>query len=107
MNRGKRSEVFDKNQMYIRKFPDVAAKMMDKVPLATWGVTPSLKKRIAESGEKMPFYGGDPADWWEEHKTVDAAGLEVLSVTDYNGKKWLMNWADYDAQHGSSYATLR
>lgn len=95
-NRGKRSEVFDKNQMYIRKFPDVAAKMMEKVPLARWGVTPSLKKRIAESGEEIPFYEGDPADWWEEHKTVDAAGLEVLSVTDYNGRDWFMSRADYD-----------
>lgn len=94
-NRGKRSEVFDKNQMYIRKFPDVAAKMMDKVPLATWGITPSLKKRIRESSEDIPFYEGEPERWWNEHKTMRGE-LEALAIKDYNGREWFMNRADYD-----------
>lgn len=94
-NRGKRSEVFNKDQMYIKKFPNVAVKMIDKIPLATWGVTPSLKKRIEKSQEEIPFYEGNPEEWWNEHKRVDN-GQEVLAITDYNKREWFMNRADYD-----------
>lgn len=96
VNRGKRSEVFDKDQMYIRKFPDVAAKLMDRVPLSLWGVNPSLKKRIAESDVSMPVYEGGATSWWKERAVV-ADGREVIAVTDYNGRQWIMNRRDYDA----------
>ena len=95
-NRGKRSEVFDKDQMYIRKFPDVAAKMLEKIPLDTWGIEPSLRKRIKESVLPMPVYEGDASDWWNGHcRIVD--GKERLPVVDDKGRTWTMDRADYDA----------
>lgn len=95
-NRGKRSEVFDKDQMYIRKFPDVAAKILEKIPLNTWGIEPSLKKRIKESGFPMPVYEGDASAWWNDHcRIVD--GVERLPMVDYKGRTWIMDRADYDA----------
>lgn len=95
-NRGKRSEVFDKDQMYIRKFPDVAAKILEKIPLNTWGVEPSLKKLIKESAIPMPVYEGDASAWWNDHcRVVD--GRERLPVVDRKGRTWIMDRADYDA----------
>ena len=95
-NRGKRSEVFNKDQMYIRKFPDVAGKMLGNIPLDTWGVTPSLKKRIGESPLPMPVYEGDAATWWNRHCQY-VNGKEVLPVTDHKGRTWFMGKPDYDA----------
>jgi hypothetical protein len=37
VNRAKEAEVFTANQMYIRKFPNQAAKLLDKVTSADWG----------------------------------------------------------------------
>lgn len=95
-NRGKRSEVFDKDQMYIRKFPDVAAKILDKIPLDTWGVPPSLKKRIGESTTPTPMYEGDASTWWNQHCQY-VNGKETLPVTDHAGRTWYMGRSDYDA----------
>lgn len=95
-NRGKRSEVFNKDQMYIRKFPDVAGKLLGNIPLDTWGVTPSLKKRIGESTVPMPVYEGDASTWWNLHCQY-INGKEALPVTDHNGRTWFMGKSDYDA----------
>lgn len=95
-NRGKRSEVFSKDQMYIRKFPDVAGKLLGGIPLDTWGVTPSLKKRIGESSVPMPIYEGDASAWWNQH-CQSINGKEVLPVTDHKGRTWFMGKSDYDA----------
>lgn len=95
-NRGKRSEVFNKDQMYIRKFPDVAGKLLGNIPLDTWGVTPSLKKRTGESDLSMPVYEGDASAWWNQHCQY-INGKEVLPVTDYKGRTWFMGKPDYDA----------
>ena len=95
-NRGKRSEVFNKDQMYIHKFPDVAGKQLGNIPLDTWGVTPSLKKRIGESTVPMPVYEGDASTWWNLHCQY-INGKEALPVTDHNGRTWFMGKSDYDA----------
>lgn len=94
-NRGKRAEIFDKDQMYIRKFPDMAARYMDKIPPAGWGVEPSFKKLTGEKAPELKEYGGTAESWWNDRKKV-MDGKDVLPVTDYRGRIWYMEKKDYD-----------
>ncbi|MGL5920163.1 MAG: phage minor head protein, partial [Bacteroidales bacterium] len=94
-NRGKRAEVFNKDQMYIRKFPDMAAKYMDKVSPAQWGAESSFKKLIGTNANELKEYGGTAESWWNDHKkNID--GKELLAVADYKGRTWYMEKKDYD-----------
>ena len=94
-NRGKRAEIFDKNQMYIRKFPDMAARYMDKIPPAGWGAEPSFKKLTGEKAPELKEYEGTAESWWNDRKKV-MDGKDVLPVTDYRGRIWYMEKKDYD-----------
>ena len=94
-NRGKRAEIFDKDQMYIRKFPDMAARYMDKIPPAGWGAEPSFKKLTGEKAPEFKEYGGTAESWWNDRKKV-MDGKDVLPVTDYRGRNWYMEKKDYD-----------
>ena len=94
-NRGKRAEIFDKDQMYIRKFPDMAARYMDKIPPAGWGAEPSFKKLTGEKAPEFKEYEGTAESWWNDRKKV-MDGKDVLPVTDYRGRNWYMEKKDYD-----------
>lgn len=93
-NRGKRSEIFNKNQMYIRKFPDMAAKMTDRISPAGWGAENSFKKLITQSKEVCPTYKGSAKDWWGDHKK-GVNGKECIAIKDYKGRTWFMPEKDY------------
>ena len=96
VNRGKRSEIFTANQMYIKKFPTVAHRIMSEVTPATWGVEPSFKKLInGDSRPELKPYTGTADDYWQAHRvTVD--NKEMLPVKDYTGRTWYMSRRDFD-----------
>ena len=95
INRAKQGLVFDANQMYIRKFPDMAASYMDKVKPDHWGLEPSVKKLQQQATEAALQYNGTPDEFWEAHKqTID--GREYLVLKDYNGREWRMDKKAFD-----------
>ncbi len=94
-NRAKRSEIFTADQMYIRKFPQMAAKLMSRISPAQWGVERSLKKRMESAPEAPAKYEGSADDWWNGRaRNID--GAELLPMTDYAGRTWYMSRKDYD-----------
>lgn len=91
-NLGKRAEVFNKDMMYIRKFPNQAAKYMEKVKPVDWGLKHSYKQLIHDSTQKVTEYQGDAEQWWETHN-ID----NMLPVTDYNQRTWSMDKEKFDS----------
>ncbi|WP_290170194.1 DUF935 family protein [uncultured Muribaculum sp.] len=94
INRGKRSEIFTADQMYIKKFPNVAHKVMDKISPATWGAESSFKKLMGDSCPEFKPYTGTADDYWATHRTT-VNGKEMLPVTDYAGRTWYMPQKDF------------
>ena len=89
INRAKQGLVFTANQMYIRKFPEMAASYMEKVKPDRWGVEPSVKKLQQQATETALQYTGTPDQFWDAHKQV-IDDREYLVVKDYNGREWRM-----------------
>lgn len=92
---GRREDVFNSNQMYVRKFPEKAAKMMNKLKPADWGLNNSSKQLKHDAKEEFIEYKGEPIDFWNSHKIKDDEGNEVLPVTDYGGKEWQMSYSSF------------
>lgn len=95
INRGKRAEIFTANQMYIRKFPNMAAKYMKKIKPSDWGLENSMKKLIGEDRPEVVPYTGTAEQWWND-RAVEVDGQLMLQVKDYRGKSWYMTKANYD-----------
>ena len=95
INRAKQGLVFDANQMYIRKFPDMAASYMEKVKPDKWGLEPSVKKLQRQASQTALQYSGTPDQFWDAHKQV-IDGREYLVVKDYDGREWKMSRKAYD-----------
>ena len=94
-NRGKRAEIFSANQMYIRKFPDMAAKYMNRVSPSDWGLENSLKKLTRQNRPEIVPYTGTADEWWDTH-ALEVDGKLVLPVRDRVGRTWYMKRKDYD-----------
>ena len=95
INRGKRAVVFDEDQMYIRKFPGMAAKYMNRVKPSDWGLEPSLKKLTGKGRPDLVPYSGTADAWWDGHSVI-VEGETVLQVKDRAGRTWYMKKSDYD-----------
>ncbi len=89
INRGKRAVIFDENQMYIRKFPGMAAKYMNRVKPSDWGLEPSLKKLTGNGRPDLEPYTGTAESWWDGHSVI-VDGETVLQVKDRAGRAWYM-----------------
>lgn len=89
-NVGKRQHVFNNNQMYVRKFPTKAAKLMEKVTPDDWGLKHSYKQLIRDAKQKVNEYKGTPEEWWDKQKHIELERKVRIPVTDYNGRKWYM-----------------
>lgn len=103
INRADRAQVFDADQMYIRKFPDNAASYMDKVKPDKWGLSNSMKQLQKDSGIEIITYTGTAEEYWEAHKTV-IDGKEYLVLEDYLGRKWRMDKKGFIAHSTGSHA---
>ena len=77
INRGKTAEVFTRNQMYIRQFPDKASKLVGNLYYNDYGLD-SFAKKLQAATTPLPEYTGNAADWLKEHPFVkDYKGREV------------------------------
>ena len=94
-NPGKRQHVFNANQMYVKKFPNKAAKLMDKVTPDDWGLKHSYKQLIRDATKKINWYEGKAADWWNLHKKV-VESEEVLPIEDFSNRTWHMDKKSFD-----------
>ena len=79
VNRALIGEVFTANQFYIRKFQDKAAKYLRGLYYNDYGLD-SFGKKLAAAEQILNEYEGDPAQWFEIHKTLN----------DYLGRKVVM-----------------
>jgi SPP1 gp7 family putative phage head morphogenesis protein len=95
VNRGKRSEIFTKNQMYVRKFPSLASKIINKVPPTAWGVESSIRKLTGSDKPQLPAYTGTPEEWWNA-RAISVEGQQVLGLKDYAGRTWQMGRKDFE-----------
>ncbi len=94
-NPGKRQHVFNANQMYVKKFPNKAAKLMDKVTPDDWGLKHSYKQLVRDVTKKINWYEGKAADWWNLHKKV-VESEEVLPIEDLSNRTWHMDKKSFD-----------
>ena len=94
-NPGKRQHVFNANQMYVKKFPNKATKLMDKVTPDDWGLKHSYKQLIRDATKKINWYEGKAADWWNFHKKV-VESEEVLPIEDFSNRTWHMGKKSFD-----------
>lgn len=94
-NPGKRQHVFNANQMYVKKFPNKAAKLMDKVTPDDWGLKHSYKQLVRDATKKINWYEGKAADWWNLHKKV-VESEEVLPIEDFSNRTWHMDKKSFD-----------
>lgn len=94
-NPGKRQHVFNANQMYVKKFPNKAAKLMAKVTPDDWGLKHSYKQLIRDAAKKVNWYEGKAADWWNLRKKV-VESEEVLPVDDLSNRTWYMDRKSFD-----------
>ena len=94
-NPGKRQHVFNANQMYVKKFPNKATKLMDKVTPDDWGLKHSYKQLIRDATKKINWYEGKAADWWNLHKKV-VESEEVLPIEDFSNRTWHMDKKSFD-----------
>lgn len=77
INRGKTAEVFTRNQMYIRQFPDKASKLVGDLYYNDYGLD-SFGKKLGAATAEAPLFDGDAGDWFTNHRSIkDYKGREV------------------------------
>lgn len=82
INRGKTAEIFDKNQQYIRKFPDKAASYLNSLYYNDYGLD-SFSKKIAASKNVFIPFEGKAQEWYTTHRTLeDYKGRKVVLAED-------------------------
>lgn len=66
VNRSEQAVVFDANQMYIRKFPQMAAKYLDKLGAADFNLK-GISKCKQEAPTELPKYDEGAGQWYDRH----------------------------------------
>lgn len=93
-NRGKTAEVFDKNQQYIRKFPDKAASYLGSLYYNDYGLD-SFSKKLAAATAQAPTFEGDVKEWYKTHKLFeDYKGRKVVLTEDVFVKHTTKKYTD-------------
>ncbi len=67
VNRAELREVFTTNQQYIRKFPNHAAKYLNRLGATDYDL-PTVAKRQTESTGDMPRFSGTAAEWFSRYQ---------------------------------------
>ncbi len=97
VNRGDTAEIFDKNQQYIRKFPDKAAKYLGRLYYNDYGLD-SFRKKLDSAKEPLPpAFSGDPSSWLSANHVL----------TDYMGRRVLMDDKVFSTHTSKKYIKTR
>lgn len=96
INRGKTAEVFNKNQQYIRKFPDKASKMLGNLYYNDYGLD-SFAKKISKATGPAPLFTSSPKDWIASHQIL----------VDYKGRKLQLTEKVFEKHTTKKYEASR
>lgn len=98
INRGELQEVFVANQMYVRKFPQNAAKHLDKLNFKSYGLPP-YTQCIKQATEAVPPYAQEAKSWFDARQKERAVVL-----TDRNGRKVVLSEKTFNNHTTKSHA---
>ena len=98
VNRAELREVFTANQQYIRKFPNKAAKYLNRLGPADYDL-PTAAKCQAASGGDMPRFTGTAAEWFSARQRDGAAILK-----DWQGRGVTLTEKNYRNHTTGSHA---
>lgn len=94
VNRALMPEIFNENQMYIKKFPNQAAKLFKDINYTTYGLK-SYEQMRSNAQDKIPVYDGAIKDFVDALKKEDGKTF----FTDYNGRSILFDEKDFLKKH--------
>lgn len=105
INRGELQQVFPANQMYIRKFPNNAAKYLDKLNFKNYGLDP-YTKCVARATEPTPKYDGTADEWFANRQKGG-----VVTLNDMHRRSVVITPTTFkshtSAKHASRVAYLQ
>ena len=94
VNRALLPEIFDENQMYLKKFPRMASKLLQDVNYDTYALK-SMEASRANALSDLPAYTGTAADFFKKLLSEDGK----IFFKDYNGRAVLFDEAAYLKGH--------
>lgn len=97
INRAETGQLFTANQFYIRKFPTKAAKYLDRLGAADYGLK-GLSKCKGEATQDIPRYEGTAEDWYAVRQQNGRVTME-----DYNGRPLILTEKAFTTHTSGSY----
>ena len=85
VNRAKLGYVFSENQMYIKKFPQMASKKLENLYCNSWNLD-EITKRIAKATEDIPVYKGSAEDWYKSNSKLTDYNQRSIKLEEKNFK---------------------
>jgi SPP1 gp7 family putative phage head morphogenesis protein len=101
-NRAQSWEVFKENQLYIKKFPRMAKKLLKNVNYNTYGLK-SYEQMRSQLGGTLQRWGGTIEEYAKTLKVEDGKSF----FTDYNGRSIQFDADDWLKMHAGKKATQR
>lgn len=98
VNRSELREVFTTNQQYIRKFPNRAAKYLNRLGATDYDL-PTVVKRQMEAAGDMPRFTGLATDWFSERQRDG-----IVMLTDRSGRKVALSEKTFRTHTTGSHA---
>jgi SPP1 gp7 family putative phage head morphogenesis protein len=89
VNRALTGNVFEANQMYIRKFPTKAASYLDKLTAEKWGLD-NIAKLMSAAKSEITAFARTSSDIWKEQSKNGLLDLDL-----YNDRKIAMSEKDF------------
>ena len=96
VNPGRLTEVFQRNQQYIRKFPEKAKSHLESLRYYDYGLD-SFSKKVAAATVEAPKFDGDKTEWFANNKIFD----------DYKGRKITMPEKVFNTHTSKKYEKVR
>ncbi|WP_294596282.1 DUF935 family protein [uncultured Rikenella sp.] len=98
VNRAELREVFTTNQQYIRKFPNRAAKYLNRLGAVDYGL-PTMAKRQTTATSDMPRFTGTAEEWFAARQRDG-----VVMLTDRSGRKVFLSEKSFRTHTTGSHA---
>lgn len=94
VNRAISPEIFNENQMYIKKFPNRASKLLKDINYISYGLK-SYEQMRSKADSQIPLYEGKIEDFVNALRKEDGKTF----FTDYNGRSILFDEKDFLKKH--------